>query len=240
MVSWRDPETLLAVAGLIGSVLAIAVAVYEFLKVRSIQRVVRHFTYSRAFVRALGEIHESYTDLKVAARTPGLIHPTERNFPKERGAYFDIIERRLDGADGEYSLDYLFDIEEYAGLIQNDLDRSQPELVDEARVMLQKALKHAKPGPVGGRLKLRYRRFGTLALSMVIGGEGAAGLGYRPTGNPRNTEWIVTSEPALVRFLRHEFETAFSAPDTQPMTLEKFDELVQVARARATSPKRAT
>lgn len=231
MISWMDPATLTAVIGIIASVLAIAVAVYEFLKVRSIQRVVRHYTSSRAFVSALGEIHKSYTDLKVAARTPGLIHPTERNYPRERRAYFDIIERRLEGADGEYNLDYLFDIEEYAKLLQNDVDRNQPELVAEARVMVQRALKHAKPGPAGGPLRLRYRKFGTLALSMVIGGEGAAGLGYRPSGRSRNTEWIITSEPALVRFLRHEFETAFSSPDALPMTIQKFDELVEQARS---------
>jgi hypothetical protein len=238
MVAWQDPATLIAAAGLVASVLAIAVAVYEFLRIRSIQRVVRHYTQSKAFVPALGEIHEAYVDVKVAARTPGLLHPTERNLPAERRGYFDIIERRLEGADGQYSLDYLFDIDEYATLLRNDLERNQPDLIDEARVMLQKALSHAKRGPVGGPLRLRYRKFGTFALSMVIGGEGAAGLGYRPSGKHRNTEWIVTTEPALVRFLRHAFETAFSAPDTLPMSMEKFDELIAEARSRVANSKR--
>ena len=208
-----------AAAGLVVAVVGILVAILVALFFHSRQAkllkdlhgILDHLTLPASFIEACGRIHSTHGQLRVLAHTPGLLLPTERDAePQEiRRKYFGLIQDRL-LATGEYRLRYLFDYEEYRAKLRTYLadpdSMKGADHLQDAEAMFRTAV--ARTGD-GGTLELKYISLADSIPSMVIGGEDISGVGYRPKGEQRNTEWVIIKLPALVKIVRYQFDRLF-------------------------------
>lgn len=231
------------VLGIFGIVVTVAVAVvsnfYQWQVVRGLKKIFTHLTTPSDYIGATAAIHKGHYDVRVLAHTPGLLLPSERDaWPiRERNDYFDVIHHRLRETEA-YHLEYLFDLSEYKSVLASYLASPDVEMrekkISDAKGMFLSVIAHTK---TGGALRLKYTVLAAGTPSMVIGEESVAGVGYRPLPSPRNTEWVIIHEPALVKIVKYQFQSLFDqATDVGPGF---FDNVLQSLEASADSKSSA-
>jgi pyrimidine deaminase RibD-like protein len=179
----------------------------------SISENLLNITSAKDYYKESQEIHKQYSRVTVLSKTPGLLLPYERDLTDFRKEYFKTIFERLREGAGSYSLTYLFDIKNYSSVLKGYDAKGEYNQIDEARQMLRNALQFPN-------LDLRYADTEPV-ISLVMGGDSIAVIGFREDLAKKLTEGIIVRSPELLRIFRYLFNSLKSEKVTDVNLVDK-------------------
>jgi hypothetical protein len=183
-------------------ILAVAYLGYRLQRRSTADPVVKPLASAREWYKEAEAVHRKYSRVWILSKTPGLLIPAERDLADFRKDYFSTIQTRLNEGHGSYTLTYLFDIASYSATLRNHAARGETKAIDEARQMLREALRHPN-------LDLKYGNTEPM-VSIVIGGDAVAVIGFREESTKKLTEGVVTHSPELLRIFKQLYNSIAS------------------------------
>jgi len=163
--------------------------------------ILQPISSSNEFYTECKKIHENFSDVRVLAKTPGLLLPSERDATDFRKDYFKTINSRLEKGKHTYHLKYLFDTDGLIGVLKKNRDKGNNSMIQEFENMLLHALTH-------DNLDLRTTNTDPLT-GLVIGGKKKAIIGFKDAPVANITEGVIIKSSELLRIISYQYDTLF-------------------------------
>lgn len=145
------------------------------------------------------KIHESCSNVRVLAKTPGLIMPKEANLDQFRVHYFVTIKNRLEN--DRYRLMYLFDHDKFKKYLIDCQKFNRVDQICKSREMLSSVVGFSN-------LDLRCGRTDPLT-GLVIGGDEIACIGFND-GSSFIAKGVLIKSSDLLKIYRFMYDDLFN------------------------------